>query len=93
MTQEPQENPNPQEAPKPHKRRVRYKGRNPRRFEEKYKEHNPGKYAGDIEHIIAKGRTPAGMHIPICVNEILDILAPRPGAARACRRAEAPPAF
>lgn len=28
---------------KPHKRRVRYKGTHPRRYEEKYKEHNPEK--------------------------------------------------
>lgn len=79
MTQEPQETPGTPETPKPHKRRVRYKGRNPRRFEEKYKEHNPEKYAGDVKHIIAKGRTPAGMHIPICVSEILEILDPKPG--------------
>ncbi len=68
-----------EESPKPHKRRVRYSGRNPRRFEEKYKELDPAKYAGDIEHIIAKGQTPAGMHRPICVEEILSILDPKPG--------------
>ena len=62
----------------PHKRRVRYSGRNPRKFEEKYKELDPAKYAGDIEHIIAKGQTPAGMHRPICVEEILSILDPKP---------------
>jgi len=69
----------PEETPKPHKRRVRYSGRNPRRFEEKYKELDPARYAGDIEHIIAKGQTPAGMHRPICVDEILSILDPKPG--------------
>ncbi|MBI4351383.1 MAG: 16S rRNA (cytosine(1402)-N(4))-methyltransferase RsmH [Elusimicrobia bacterium] len=63
----------------PHKRRVRYSGRNPRRFEEKYKELDPAKYAGQIEHIIAKGQTPAGTHRPICVDEILSILDPKPG--------------
>lgn len=68
-----------EENPKPHKRRVRYSGRNPRKFEEKYKELDPAKYAGDIEHIIAKGQTPAGMHRPICVDEILSILDPKPG--------------
>src|SRR3989338_3240315 len=68
-----------EENPKPHKRRVRYSGRNPRKFEEKYKELDPAKYAGDIEHIIAKGQTPAGMHRPICVEEILSILDPKPG--------------
>lgn len=68
-----------EEIPQPHKRRVRYSGRNPRRFEDKYKELDPARYAGDIEHIIAKGQTPAGMHRPICVEEILSILAPKPG--------------
>ena len=46
-----------------HKRRVRYSGTHPRRFEEKYKELNPEKYSRDIEHIISRGATPAGMHI------------------------------
>lgn len=62
-----------------HKRRVRYKGKNPKRFEEKYKEHQPEKYQTDIEKIIQKGKTPAGMHISICVNEILDFLQIKPG--------------
>jgi 16S rRNA (cytosine1402-N4)-methyltransferase len=62
-----------------HQRRPRYKGKNPRRFEEKYKEHDPARYAADVEHIIAKGQTPAGMHRPICVEEILRILDPRAG--------------
>ena len=55
-----------------HKRRVRYSGTHPRRFEEKYKEQNPEKYADTIEKVIKKGSTPAGMHISICVKEILD---------------------
>ena len=67
------------EAPKPHKRRVRYSGTHPRRFDQKYKELDPAKYAEQIEHIIAKGLTPAGTHRPICVDEILKILAPKPG--------------
>ena len=29
--------------------------------------------------MIRKGSTPAGMHLPICVEEILDILQIRPG--------------
>jgi 16S rRNA (cytosine1402-N4)-methyltransferase len=62
-----------------HKRRVRYKGKNPRRFEERYKEHDPDRYAKDVEHIVAKGNTPAGSHRPICVAEILDLLDPKPG--------------
>lgn len=57
-----------------HKRRVHYSGTHPKRFEEKYKEHDPEKYADTIEKVISKGSTPAGMHISICVNEILDFL-------------------
>ena len=62
-----------------HKRRVRYKGTHPRRFEEKYKELNPEKYADDVQRIIDKGHTPAGMHISIMVQEILDFLNIQPG--------------
>ena len=65
--------------PQPHKRRVRYSGRNPRKFSEKYKELDPAKYAQQAAHIIAKGQTPAGTHRPICIEEILFILAPKPG--------------
>ena len=63
----------------PHKRRVRYSGTHPRKFSEKYKELNPEKYQDTIEKVIRKGSTPAGMHISICVNEILDFLQIKPG--------------
>lgn len=63
----------------PHKRRPRYKGTHPTRYEEKYKELNPEKYGEMIEHVIQKGSTPAGMHISICVKEILDFLQIQPG--------------
>ena len=62
-----------------HKRRVRYKGTHPRHFNEKYKEMQPEKYSETVEKIIQKGHTPAGMHIPIMVEEILDFLAIKPG--------------
>lgn len=62
-----------------HKRRVRYKGTHPRNYKEKYKEHQPEKYADTIEKVIRKGSTPAGMHISICVQEILDFLQIKPG--------------
>lgn len=55
-----------------HKRRIRYSGKYPKKFEEKYKELNPEKYEDTIEKVIQKGNTPAGMHIPIMVNEIMD---------------------
>ncbi len=63
----------------PHKRRVRYKGTHPRSYQERYKEHQPEKYGATIERVISKGSTPAGMHISICVDEILDFLQIRPG--------------
>lgn len=64
---------------KQHKRRVRYSGTHPKSYKEKYKEHNPEKYADTIEKVIQKGSTPAGMHISICVKEILDFLQIKPG--------------
>ncbi len=67
------------EQQQPHKRRVRYSGTHPRSYKEKYKEHNPEKYADTIEKVIQKGSTPAGMHISIMVQEILDFLQIKPG--------------
>lgn len=64
---------------KQHKRRVRYSGTHPRRFEEKYKELQPEKYGDTIAKVISKGSTPAGMHISIMVKEILDFLQIQPG--------------
>ena len=64
---------------KVHKRRVRYSGTHPRSYKEKYKEHQPEKYADTIEKVIKKGSTPAGMHISIMVKEILDFLQIKPG--------------
>ncbi|MGO5051269.1 16S rRNA (cytosine(1402)-N(4))-methyltransferase RsmH [Lachnospiraceae bacterium LCP25S3_G4] len=62
-----------------HKRRIRYKGTHPKKYQEKYKELQPEKYGDTIEKIIQKGSTPVGMHISICVNEILDFLQIKPG--------------
>lgn len=62
-----------------HKRRVRYTGTHPRSYQEKYKELNPEKYQSDVDKIIRSGKTPAGMHIPIMVNEILEVLQIQPG--------------
>ena len=63
----------------PHVRRKRYRGTHPRKFEEKYKELDSQKFAADVEKVIARGQTPAGMHRSICVDEILTILNPKPG--------------
>jgi len=62
-----------------HQRRIRYNGTHPKTFKEKYKELQPEQYANDVEKIIQKGKTPAGMHLPICVKEILEFLQITPG--------------
>jgi 16S rRNA (cytosine1402-N4)-methyltransferase len=67
------------DAPPERKRRPRYAGKHPRKFHEKYKELNADRYASDIEKIVASGKTPAGMHRPIMVAEVLRLLAPEPG--------------
>ncbi len=64
---------------KKHKRRVRYSGTHPKSYKDKYKEHQPDKYGDTIERVIQKGSTPAGMHISICVEEILEFLNIQPG--------------
>ncbi len=63
----------------PHKRRQRYSGTHPRRFEERYKELDAARYPDIVPHVLAKGRTPAGQHVPILVDEVLGLLAPAPG--------------
>ncbi len=62
-----------------HVRRVRYKGTHPKSYKEKYKELKPEHYAEDIAKVIKQGRTPAGMHRSICVNEIMEFLKIVPG--------------
>ena len=61
------------------RRRPRYRGSHPRAFQDKYKELNPDRYADDVAKVVASGKTPAGMHRSIMVQEILEILAPKPG--------------
>jgi 16S rRNA (cytosine1402-N4)-methyltransferase len=65
--------------PPPRRRRRRYAGTHPRRFEERYKERDPARFPGTAEHVRAQGRTPAGTHVPILVEEVLEVLAPGPG--------------
>jgi 16S rRNA (cytosine1402-N4)-methyltransferase len=62
----------------PHRRRKRYSGKNPRRFEDKYKERDPQRYAETVAKVLASGKTPAGTHRPIMVAEVLEVLAPQP---------------
>jgi 16S rRNA (cytosine1402-N4)-methyltransferase len=61
------------------KRRPRYSGKNPRRFEEKYKELDPLNHPETIAKVLASGKTPAGTHRPICLAEVMEILSPKPG--------------
>jgi len=71
--------PPPDESGTPRRRRPRYRGTHPRRFEERYKELAAEKYPDIVPHVLAKGRTPAGQHVPILVSEVLEVLAPAPG--------------
>ncbi|HKQ49114.1 MAG TPA: 16S rRNA (cytosine(1402)-N(4))-methyltransferase RsmH [Phycisphaerae bacterium] len=64
---------------KPHRRRPRYAGTHPRRFDERYKERDAGRYPEMEAHVRSQGRTPAGTHVPIMVAEVLAALRPAPG--------------
>ena len=64
-----------------HRRRRRYKGKNPRRFEEKYKELDPRRWPEAAEKAKARGSTPAGAHVPVMLKEVLSALEPLEGAA------------
>lgn len=61
------------------KRRVRYSGKNPRSFAQKYKELDPELDPETIAKVIASGKTPAGQHRPILVDEVLQVLDPQAG--------------
>ena len=67
------------DASPPHRRRPRYRGKNPRAFHEKYKEHRPDQFPETVEKVIASGKTPVGTHRPILLSEILEALTPQPG--------------
>jgi 16S rRNA (cytosine1402-N4)-methyltransferase len=60
-------------------RRPRYSGKNPRGFHHKYKELNPERYAAEVQKVLASGKTPAGMHRPIMVDEVIGCLRPVAG--------------
>ena len=66
-------------SPTPHRRRPRYSGKNPRKFDQKYKELDPEKYAETVAKVLAAGKTPAGAHRSIMVKEILEVLSPKSG--------------
>lgn len=59
------------------RRRQRYRGKYPRRFEQRHKE-----LAGEaamLEHVRSRRRTPAGTHLPVLLAEALDALRPQAG--------------
>jgi 16S rRNA (cytosine1402-N4)-methyltransferase len=66
-------------AEPPRRRRPRYAGSHPKRFEEKYKERDAARYPEERAKVIASGKTPAGSHVPVLVAEVLEALAPLPG--------------
>lgn len=69
----------PEQRADGHKRRPRYKGTHPQRFEERYKERNPEQYPEVRERLRARGRTPAGTHVPVLLKETLAALEAKPG--------------
>ncbi len=62
-----------------HRRRPRYSGTHPKNFRQKYKEHNIAAHPDLKAHLRAKGKTPAGTHIPVLIEEVLGCLKPKPG--------------
>jgi len=67
------------QPPLKHPRRRRYSGTHPKNYKQKYKEHNIAAYPQIKAHLRAKGKTPAGSHIPVLTEEIIGCLRPRPG--------------
>jgi 16S rRNA (cytosine1402-N4)-methyltransferase len=70
---------NSEQQPAKHQRRRRYSGTHPKSFHQKYKEHNLSAYPQIKEHLRAKGKTPAGSHIPVLTEEVMGCLRPKPG--------------
>ena len=67
------------QPPQKRARRPRYSGTHPRNYGQKYKEHNLDAYPEMEAHLRAKGNTPAGTHVPILVDEVMEFLRPAPG--------------
>lgn len=63
----------------PHRRRPRYRGTHPRRFDERYKEHNRQQYPEIVKQVRSRGGTPAGTHVPVLLQEVLEVLRPAAG--------------
>jgi len=60
-------------------RRRRYSGTHPKNYQQKYKEHNIAAYPEIKAHLRAKGKTPAGSHIPVLTEEVIGCLRPKSG--------------
>ncbi len=69
----------PGEMPAQRRRRPRYAGTHPKGFDQRYKELDPDSFPEMQGHVRAQGRTPAGTHIPVLVDEVLAALRPLPG--------------
>ena len=69
------------DPPSDRTRRARYRGTHPRHFDERYKELDPLSDPEVRERVRSQGRTPAGSHVPVMVDEVLAALDPRPGDA------------
>ena len=61
-------------TPPVHQRRVRYSGKNPRHFSEKYKELDPERYPEIVKKVAESGKTPAGTHVPVLMVESMNAL-------------------
>jgi len=66
-------------VPAPRRRRPRYTGTHPKRFEQRYKELDPAAYPEMQAHVRSQGRTPVGTHVPVLVEEVLAALRPQAG--------------
>ena len=69
----------PSGSPAPRRRRTRYSGTHPKRFNQRYKELDQAAYPDIRGHVRAQGRTPAGTHVPVLVEEVLAALRPQSG--------------
>lgn len=70
---------NNEQNPPMHRRRQRYSGTHPKTFQQKYKEHNLAAHPELRDKLRAKGKTPAGSHIPVLFHEVFEFLNPKPG--------------
>lgn len=70
---------NEDQPPVKHTRRVRYSGTHPKKYRQKYKEHNIEAHPDLEARLSAKGKTPASTHIPVLIEEVMACLKPAAG--------------